>query len=749
MARAAAIQTNFNAGEFGPRMYGRVDFPKYKNALKTCLNHIPLTQGPATRRSGTRFVHEVKDSTFKSRLVRFVFSTTQAYVLEFGASYFRVYMNHGIVVDGSNNPVEFVTPYGWGDLFDLRFVQSNDVLYVLHPAHAPQQITRTSHTTWTVAPIAFSGGPFQKENTDITNTISSGTAGEITTGTSFALTAAKANTFNANMVGSLIFIREPDQSLFGVWEPGAHNISSGDFRRWAANSYKCDQVHGDVTGTVPPTHTTGSAWDGNDAGDGRRWLYLHSGFGIAKITGFSSGTSVTCVAQTYIPGAINNGGTYKWARALWADDVGYPGCGCFHEDRLTLSGAPADPQRINASTTADYTNFSPYSLQGIVADDSALSFVLNSNDVQEVKWLFSDEHGLMAGSVEGEWLIRSSSLNEALTPTNISAKQGTSKGCPTGLAIRVNKAVMFVQGESARKLNECTYSFSQYVDSVQSTDMTKLNDAISTSGIVGLTWQREIIPTVWAWKNDGTLISFIYAREDDETGWARHGFDGTLVRVESCVVIPSPDQTGDELWLQVRRTINGQVRRYVEYMTKLWETGDDPLRAVYLDCSAQYDGTPATHITGLGYLEGETLGVLADGAGHPDVTVTAGAVDLNWAASVVQIGYRYNSDGETLRSDAGAADGTAMGKTQRINRAAFKVLDSGGMSTGPSFHKLTPIVFRKGGDPGGTPVPLFSGDITDFFDGDYNVDSNICWRFNGPFPGTVTCIPYNVTTQDR
>ena len=82
MPRSSPIQTSFNAGKWGPRLQGRVDLEKYSSACNELKNFIPTVQGPALKRSGTRFVKTVKDQFEKSRLIPFEFSTEQAYVLE-------------------------------------------------------------------------------------------------------------------------------------------------------------------------------------------------------------------------------------------------------------------------------------------------------------------------------------------------------------------------------------------------------------------------------------------------------------------------------------------------------------------------------------------------------------------------------------------------------------------------------------------------------------------------------------------
>ena len=99
MPKATWSQQNFNGGEWSPLMYGRVGIEKYKTSLALCSNFIPQIQGGLTRRPGTRFVTEVKDSTQAVRLVRFEFSITQAYVLEFGNNYIRFCANDGQVLN--------------------------------------------------------------------------------------------------------------------------------------------------------------------------------------------------------------------------------------------------------------------------------------------------------------------------------------------------------------------------------------------------------------------------------------------------------------------------------------------------------------------------------------------------------------------------------------------------------------------------------------------------------------------------
>lgn len=208
MAKVSAIQNNFNGGEISPLLYGRPDLDKYKTGLKTCKNFIPLIQGPVERRPGTVFVEEVKTSSLSTRLVRFEFSTTQAYIIEFGNLYCRFIKDNGQILSGGS-PVELVTTYATADLFELKFTQSADVLYVTHPDYPPRKITRTSDTAWSITTITLEDGPFLNTNSTTTTLTLSGTSGSVTV-TASAVTGINGDAgFASTDVGRQIRWKDP------------------------------------------------------------------------------------------------------------------------------------------------------------------------------------------------------------------------------------------------------------------------------------------------------------------------------------------------------------------------------------------------------------------------------------------------------------------------------------------------------------------------------------------------------------
>lgn len=680
MSKVSPIFESLNAGELSPLLEGRTDFAKYKKGLKLCENWIPLVQGPITRRPGTKFVAEVKTSSKKVRLVAFEFSTTQAYIIEFGDQYCRFYKDRGQILSGGP-AYEIVTPYVEADLANLYFAQSADVLYIAHPSYAPRKLSRTGHTAWTLSTIDFSDGPYLATNTTSTTVTPSAT-----TGTGITLTAS-ASLFASTDVGRFVRVK----------------------------------------------HST--TW------------------GYAEITAFTSATQVTADVVSNF-GATT--ASADWRLGVWSATTGYPAAVTFYGDRLFWGGCTKYPQRIDGSVVGDYENFAPSSTANVVADDNAVAYSLNANNVNVVKWMSDDEKGLIVGTVGGEWIVRPSNQGEALTPTNVNAKRSTRYGAKSGVTpIGAGKATLFVQ-RAGRKVRELAYVFED--DGFRAPDMTVTASHITKGGVVDMAYQLQPQSIVWAVRGDGVLLGFTYEREQEVLAWHKHPIGGAFgsggAVVESVAVIPNPAGDADELWLVVKRTINGSTKRYVEYLTAMWTdeeggpTGDQA-DAFFVDSGLTYDGAAATTISGLDHLEGATVAILADGATHPSKTVSGGAITLDRSATTVQIGYGYQSNGWTERIEGGSQTGTAQGKTKRIGRIIVRLFQALGLKMGPNASNLDPLIFRTASDPMGAPPPLFSGDKEINNPSTYEKEGRIYFRVDDPLPCTILALMPDVGVYDR
>ena len=217
MARVAVQLTNFTGGELSPRLDGRNDLAKYSTGCKTLENMIVYPHGSAARRSGTQYVAEVKDSSKETRLIPFEFSTTQTYILEFGNQYIRFYKDNGQILSGGS-AYEISSPYLEAELFDIKFAQSADVMYICHPSHAVRKLSRTGHTAWTLTTVDFQNGPFMDHNISTTTL----TAGHTTVGSSGNLTLSSTTGVNNDQgwlstdVGRLVHFKDGHYKITAI-----------------------------------------------------------------------------------------------------------------------------------------------------------------------------------------------------------------------------------------------------------------------------------------------------------------------------------------------------------------------------------------------------------------------------------------------------------------------------------------------------------------------------------------------------
>ena len=215
--------------------------------------------------------------------------------------------------------------------------------------------------------------------------------------------------------------------------------------------------------------------------------------------------------------------------------------------------------------------------------------------------------------------------------------------------------------------------------------------------------------------------------------------------VESITAIPSGAE--DQVYVSVKRTVNGSTTRSVAYLKSLY-FNDLIEDAFFLDNGLTYDSTATTTINSLNHLEGETVQILADGSAHADKTVSGGAITLDRSASKVHIGYSYNSLVETLRMEAGAEDGIAQGKIKRIHGVTARFLNTVGAELGPDTDNLDRLPFRDSSMSMDEAVPLFSGDKEISFPSGYDNDAKIVIRQTQPLPMTILAIMRRSNTFD-
>lgn len=784
MATAGSLQSNFNAGELSPTVEGRIDINKYINGCHAMRNFIPLVQGPARRRSGLRFVKEVKDSADRSWLMPFQFSDDDAFVLEFGDQYIRFYTDHGQLQTGAVTAWSAATNYVVGDLasrlgvnyycilahvnqqppnatywypltasiyevpapwtaadltksgdstFRLWLEQSGDVIYITHPSHQTRKLTRFSNTRWTLAAVDFKGGPFIGVDADQTTTVYASAA----TGNGITLTASSA-IFTTDHIGTLFLLETKLADAVTQWEVG--KVVGGSVeRRSDGNVYS--SVAGGTTGTVKPVHLEGARFDGDT---GVQWTYLHSGYGYARITAIGGGgTTATADVVSLIPSQAVGAGnpTTRWSFSEFSTARGWPSHVTFFKERLTLLRGT----QLFLSVASDFENFS--NREGSeVTSDMAISINIASEQINDAAWI-APGNKLLVGTVANEFAVGEITSSDPLGPANIQAQAQTAHGSRQVRPVRVNDSVLFVQ-KAGRKLREIRFTFES--DGYATTDLTVLADHVTKGQIVQMSYQQEPHSIVWMAMANGELVGFTFNREQDVLGWHPHPVGGTGVFVESVASIPSPDGGRDETWLIVRRTINGGTKRYVEFIERDWIQAEGMViaDAFFVDSGLTYEGVPADVISGLDHLEGEVVQVLTDGATHPDRTVSGGSITLQLEASVVHAGLEADALLTTMRIEAGAEQGTAQGRIKRVTKVVLRLLDTLGGRYGKDGNTTDEILYRSSADPMDAPPPPYTGDTTElYWPNGYETEGRMTIVQNQPLPMTLVAVFPIVSTQ--
>ena len=373
-------------------------------------------------------------------------------------------------------------------------------------------------------------------------------------------------------------------------------------------------------------------------------------------------------------------------------------------------------------------------------------YTIASNKVNAIRYM-SAQRSLIVGTVGGEFVVSGSGTTLPITPTNVQIQKQSSYGAANVDAVQIENVTMFLQ-RAKRKIRELTYNLN--IDQYQAQDMTLLAEHISDGGILEMAYQQEPDSILWCVRSDGTLLGLTYARTEQVVGWHRHILGGVFgsgqAVVESVASIPA-DSNEDELYIIVKRTINSVTRRYVEHLT-LFDYGTDQTDAFYVDSGLTYSGGATTSITGLDHLEGQAVTILADGATHPNKTVSSGAITLDRSSTKVHIGLPYTSLLQTMRIESQSNEGTSQSKTKRINEVTLRLHETVGVEVGASLTDMERIPFRSSAAAMDTAVPLFTGDKQVEFRDDFNTDGHVYVRQTQPLPLTLLSIYPMLTVND-
>ncbi|MGI9491373.1 MAG: hypothetical protein ACR2QF_03000 [Geminicoccaceae bacterium] len=716
-------------------MAARVDFARYPNASAKLVNLLPIEQGGLIRRPGTRFVKEVKNSADADhRLIPFVFNAEQAYVLELGDLYMRFYTDQGRLENPPGTPIEIVTPWTAAQIGKVRFAQRADIMTLVHPDVAPYRLSRVDNFTWTLVRIEYRDGPWLDENLTATTIIPSGITGSIT------LTAS-APLWQAAHVGALWRIgRRSGVVNLPEWVASTA-VTAGDVQKYdginGINVYRAVQTG--TTGEIPPEHQDGIREDGSID-----WEYLYTDiFGWVEITGFTSSTVVDADVKGVELPSFGGGGTTFWQEGAWSDVQGYPHVVGFYEQRAVYATTASQPQTVWLSKSRELDNFQ---VRTNSPDDDPVDRTIDSENPTFFRWMVTASQLVLGGS-EDIWGVRSSNLDQPITPTNIQAKRLNREGSADVTPAAINEAVLFVE-RNGRRLNELLFNFD--TDGFIATDLSVLNETILKPACLELAWQRRAWRTVWGRKSDGRLATFIYNRQQEVLGWAGQEIGGDngdgFGKVIAITTIPGSAATNsgerDELWMVVERVIDSSTVRYVEFLEGDFESDTAQEDAFFVDSGATFSGAATNVITGLEHLEGETVKVLGDGSVHPDVVVTGGQVTLERDVTKAQIGLASPYVMQTLKLEIPTQQGTSIGKRKRAARVLLVLDRTINASIGPDENNQEVVPTYTEGSAMDAPRALLTGEFLVDIDGEWERDPRLAMV--GEDPGPFALLAYRL-----
>jgi hypothetical protein len=705
MPKVKVIQTDFSAGELSPFAYGRVDIARYPHAAKRLVNVLCRTLGGVKKRAGTEFIKEVKDSAARTRLIPYIINRDKAYMIEMGNTYARFYKPDGTRIGA---PYEITTPYTTAYVADMDFAQAEDAMYLFHGSVYPNRLRTFADANWACQNAPFTALPFAEDGRYPAASL---TLSANTLGTGRTMTASAAS-FLTSDVGRAI---TQNGGVFVITGFTSTTVVSGTVNSlfdstaitggaWNLDSSPQTTLTPSAATPVGATITltlSADGWRSDDVGK-----YVRVNKGLAKITAYTSATVVDATIVTELISAVA-APALAWTLedAAWSATKGYPRTGALHEQRLVAAGTTQKPQTVWGSRSGE-----PLDFTSGTNDDHAFAFALaGNNQANQIQWLVSARN-LLVLTYGGEYSMQSG-VEKPITPTNVQVKPQSPHGAANVKPVQVGKETMFVQ-RALRKLRAMGFQYDQ--DGYKAPDITTLSEHITETGIAGMVFQQEPEPVLWAWLTNGRLVSCTIDRDLDMIAFTRHEIDGA---VESMGILPSGGT--EQVWLIIRRSINGSTKRYIERMQPDWypiygtaspdyndyPVADEPLSwGFQLDCALSQDSVGGTATWTAAHLNGETVRCIADGVDMGEFTVAANTITLPRTARRTLIGKMVTPTVELLTPEIQTGQGSAQSDAISTNEITIRVNNTLGVTlngseavpgriTGPDQLDFAPEVF--------------------------------------------------------
>lgn len=815
---ATVVQPSFVRGELSPKVHGRIDIDQYGQGVVDSTNFAVLVQGPLRKRPGTGYISTTKDASAKSCLLPFIFSTKQAYVLEFGNFYIRFFALRGQVKNGTV-PYEIQSPYAIEDVPFLKYLEINDIVYITHNKYPIHKLTRKAELDWTIAPVDFIDGPYLDVNltsTTVTpsnngrpsgtglpanwwdldpldlqvinfktSTISFSFSGSpvIVDGYSFAYCGAlsdgsfqayniacpRAWTFEGLIPGTSTWVELDVRNGESNWIPGEtrqfdftnktayqayrflfkKNNGSGSYQIGISEIYlKVKDLPMTLTFSSIIGINRNTGFTNDDIGRYIRFRTADGFWKNFKITAVTSSTIVQGLYHGTWTDTISS--TVSWQLGSFSKFSGYPAAVSDFEGRLVFGGTLEQPRNVWFSSSINLEDFAP---KDPLSDSSPINITLSGNQQNAILWMTPGK-GLFVGTTEGITVVTSGS-DEPLSYKAIKQAVQTNFGANFIAPVRVGPAVLYIS-YYANCVRELLYAFSD--DTYDAPDISMLSEHLMSSGITEIGWSKSPVGKLFMTTNSGVMTVMTYDRVQKVVGFAPFATDGSF---ESIAVIPGIDGTQDDVYVQVKRTINGETKRYIEYFNYPFDeqTVD---KAWFVDSGLKYEGSYTNTISGLGHLEGKIVAITVIGStDSTDVlsqvppifgaTVVGGQIKLPSGVTTNNaiIGLPYTATCKVLKTRIPGKDGeTLYTRNTRVDRVVLDLYRSAGLEiNGDGTETWEDVIERVAYNRMDESIPLFTGlkDIT--VEGTWKAGSVFTVRAQYPLPALIRAITSKIDKE--
>ena len=447
-------------------------------------------------------------------------------------------------------------------------------------------------------------------------------------------------------------------------------------------------------------------------------------------------------------------GTPDFRLGAFSDSQGWPQVSQIFQQRMVLAANTYQPSTIWLSKTGDFYSFAPSMLLDqdtplamaggmmveIITDSNGLTFTLDSDTLDVIKWL-GEGKKLAMGTSAGVYMLYGSETNLTVTPFRFTINRETSFSTTNVDPVLVSNSVIYSQigGKEIQQLSLNKGLGGQW-------DASKISlkgyDIIKTSKITKMIWQERPNGIIWCLMEDGRLLTLCYDFKLEFMAWSEQIIGGTNAKVLDIDLLPKASH--DQLWLLVQRTIGGSTVQYVETLGRFPQEGAlDRDDYVFSDSAVTGNVASDKIISGLAHLNNESVQIYYGGMQHVNKTVANGTVTLNHTEGSRSVtGLAYTAEMDTLEP---SAPPNQFSYSKRLINLAVLLEESLGIQL--EYNDLSEeLLFRTTGDAMGRKIDLFSGTrkLSLSLIGWDNHTVKI--RSNGPFPMQINALVIEAET---